>query len=408
METSNNQAVVVYQENHFWSLGLLAVIVSQFLSALADNALLFAAIAALRALNAPDWQIPLLQEFFVIGFILFAPFVGLIADKFPKGRVLLGANIVKLLGSLGMVFGLGPIFCYGIVGIGAAAYSPAKYGILGQLVKEDQLVKANGIMEGSTIVAILLGAMFGGFFADDSPSVALGAVLICYILAIIGNFFIPKLSAISPHQSLSIRPAVKEFLHSLVSLFRNGNARFSMLGTGIFWGAGSTLRFLLVAWVPLALNIENNKTPALLNAVVAIGIAAGAFFAAKFITLKNVYKAIPAGFCIGLAVVCFAYTTNVYIAVLLLVILGALGGFFVVPLNAMLQDEGIKTIGAGHAVAVQNLTENTLMLLMVGLYTLMLKVGVEIIPAAVLFGCLISFGILSISMMKYFSSIKIE
>lgn len=389
-----------------WSMGLWAVIISQFLSALADNALLFAAIAALRVLAAPDWQIPMLQEFFVIGFILFAPFVGLIADKFPKGRVLLGSNALKLVGAVLMAFGFSPIFCYGIVGIGAAAYSPAKYGILGQLVSSDKLVKANGIMEGSTIVAILLGAVFGGFFADDSPEIALGAVIICYILAIIGNFFIPKLPAISPNHKLHLIEALKAFFNSFMTLFRNNAARFSMLGTGIFWGAGSTLRFLLVAWVPLALGIENNKTPALLNAAVAIGIAIGAFLAAKFISLKNVARVIPAGLGIGLTVVVFAYTHNIYLAVLLLVFLGLLGGFFVVPLNALLQEEGHNSVGAGHAVAVQNFVENTAMLCMVGLYTLMLKVGVEVIPAAVLFGFLITFGIAAISLIRFLVNLK--
>ena len=302
------------------SRGMIAVLIAQFLSALADNALLFAAIAMLHAQLAPSWQTPLLQAVFVIAFIFLAPFVGPLADAWPKGRVMLLANAMKFGGAASMLLGLHPLIAYNLVGIGAAAYSPAKYGILSELVGKDQLVKANGMMEGSTIVAILLGALLGGMLADRSVTQALTAVCACYLLAAAANALIPRLPVAHPLAHYSPAVLVRDFWQAVRILFRQPDARFSLLGTSVFWGSGSTLRLLLVAWVPVALGVSDLSMPANLSGAVAIGIAFGAAGAASFVSLEKVNRALPAGILIGLVIIVFAQATNLYAAVALLVL----------------------------------------------------------------------------------------
>lgn len=375
------------------SQGMIAVLTAQFLSALADNALLFAAIALLRSYNAPSWQIPMLQEFFVAAFILLAPFVGPFADGFPKGRVMLIANLLKFGGASAMFMGMNPLLSYGLVGLGAAAYSPAKYGILSELVKEKDLVKANGMMEGSTIVAILLGAVAGGKLADASVSTALISVCICYLVAACANILIPKLPAAKVNQSFSPILLIKNFGLALRVLFTNRDARLSLLGTSVFWGAGSTLRLILVAWVPVALGIVDLSMPANMSGAVAIGIAVGATFAASTISLNNVNRVLPVGMAIGVLIMLFAHSTDIYVAIALLVLVGGTGGFYVVPLNALLQERGHETVGAGNAVAVQNFVENCTMLTLVGLYILMEKSGISVVQSATIFGAVIFISI---------------
>jgi LPLT family lysophospholipid transporter-like MFS transporter len=369
--------------------GMIAVLAAQFLSALADNALLFAAIAMLRVVDAPAWQIPLLQAAFVIAFIVLAPFVGTVADAWPKGRVMLAANTVKFAGAAAMLLGIHPLIAYNLVGIGAAAYSPAKYGILSELVGPQHLVKANGLMEGSTIVAILLGAVAGGKLADASVYTALSAICVCYLLAAAVNALIPRLPPAHPLENYSPARLISEFWTALVVLLRNRDARFSMLGTSVFWGSGSTLRLLLVAWVPVALGIADLSMPANMSGAVAIGIAVGAAGAARFINLENVNRALPAGILIGLVTIVFAHVTNLYTSIALLMLIGACGGFYVVPLNALLQDRGHNTVGAGHAIAIQNLIENVTMLVFIGLYTLMEASGMNVVLSASLFGAMV-------------------
>ncbi len=382
--------------HNLFSRGIIAVLIAQFISALADNALLFAAIALLKSYSAPAWQIPMLQEFFVVAFILLAPFVGPFADGFPKGRVMLIANMLKLLGAGAMLVGVNPLVAYGMVGIGAAAYSPAKYGILSELVSADKLVKANGLMEGSTIVAILLGAVLGGKLADISVSIALISVCGSYFLAAIANTLIPRLPIARPDTKFQPIKLAKEFFEALKVLSLNKEARFSLIGSSVFWGTGSTLRLLLVAWVPVALSIPDLSMPANLSAAVAIGIAIGATLAANFISLKNINRVLPAGILIGVLIMLLAYSTQLYTAIGLLILIGAAGGFYVVPLNALLQARGHATVGAGNAVAVQNFFENLCMMVLVGLYIVMEKNNVPVVTATFTFGCLI---LLAISML---------
>ncbi|EBV2042718.1 lysophospholipid transporter LplT [Salmonella enterica subsp. enterica serovar Java] len=376
-----------------WSKGMLSVIVAQFLSAFGDNALLFATLALLKAQFYPDWSQPVLQMVFVGAYILFAPFVGQIADSFAKGRVMMVANGLKLAGAAGICLGINPFVGYTLVGIGTAAYSPAKYGILGELTTGDKLVKANGMMEASTIAAILLGSVAGGVLADWHVIAALVACALAYAGAVAANLFIPKLVAARPGQSWRLSAMTRSFFSACVVLWRNGETRFSLVGTGLFWGAGVTLRFLLVLWVPVALGITDNATPTYLNAMVAVGIVVGAGAAAKLVTLETVSRCMPAGILIGVVVAIFSLQHALLPAYALLLLIGMLGGFFVVPLNALLQERGKKSVGAGNAIAVQNLGENSAMLLMLGLYSLAVLVGVPAVAIGIGFGVLFALAI---------------
>ena len=376
-----------------WSRGMMAVIAAQFLSAMADNALLFGALALLRIDHYPAWTEPLLQEFFVGAFIILAPFAGPFADALPKGRVMLISNGLKLAGALGMWAGLNPFLSYGLVGIGAAAYSPAKYGILSELVSMDQLVKANGLLESSTIAAILAGAIVGGQLADWNVWGSLGVVTACYGAAAVANLLIPRLPAARVLEALSIGSVLRQFGSAVRVMVKTPDTRFSMIGTSLFWGTGGTMRFLLVAWVPVALGITNMKMPAYFNGALAVGIVIGAALASKFITLQRADRALPAGVLIGLAVCILAVTTNIPAAYTVMTLVGACGGFFVVPLNALLQERGRESVGSGNAIAVQNLAENSAMLLMIGLYTLAVRAGAPIVSIAGLFGVALAVAI---------------
>lgn len=303
------------------------------------------------------------------------------------------ANGLKLLGAASICIGINPFIGYTLVGVGAAAYSPAKYGILGELTTGDKLVKANGLMESSTIAAILLGSMAGGILADWHVLASLGVCALVYAGAVAANLMIPRLAAARPGQSWRFTPMTRSFFSACSLLWRNGETRFSLVGTSLFWGAGVTLRFLLVLWVPVALGITDNATPTYLNAMVAVGIVVGAGLAAKLVTLETVARCMPAGILIGVAVTFFSLQHAVLPAYGILMLIGMLGGFFVVPLNALLQERGKRSVGAGNAIAVQNLGENTAMLLMLGLYSLAVKVGVPVVGVGVGFGVLFALAI---------------
>jgi LPLT family lysophospholipid transporter-like MFS transporter len=370
------------------SLGMAALLSAQFLSALADNAVLIAAIAVLKGqLRAGD--VPFLQAAFVIPFIFLAPWVGRLADAYPKGRVMLVANGVKLLGAGLMASGLLLVPAYGLIGMGAAAYSPAKYGILSQMFRRERLVKANGLLEGSTIVAILLGVVLGGLLADISVGMAFTAVLGCYGLAALFNLAIPAVPAEKGGKRLGVVAQARHFAGTLRALTADRDARFSLLGTSVFWGSGSTLRLMLFAWVPVVLGLSDNQTPANLMGALSVGIVAGAAGAGAWVTLQNVNRALLGGLLLGPLVMALAVVHSLGLAYALMVAIGAGGGFFVVPLNALLQERGHRSVGAGQALAIQNFAENLAMLIFVGLYSAAAKAGAPVTISAAAFGFLI-------------------
>lgn len=376
--------------------GFFTLLAAQFLSALADNALLFAAIALLQQMHAPDWHKPLLLQFFVISYIVLAPFVGSFADALPKGRVMFISNGIKFIGSLAMVLGLPPLYAYGIVGIGAAAYSPAKYGILTELLPPDKLVSANGWMEGSTVIAIILGAIIGGKMANIDPQGAIIAITGLYLAAAAFNAFIPKLPIDHTIAKKSLPFILRDFYQSFIALWRDPQGQVSLAVTTLFWGAGATLRLVVIAWAAVALSLGLDHATQL-TATVAFGVALGSVIAARYITLENSVKVLPAGIVMGLLVIAMVWVTEWHIAAVLLFMIGILSGFFVVPLNALLQHRGHLLIGAGHSIAVQNFNENLGILILSGGYTLMVKAHLHINHIVVIFGL---FVIITMSMIN--------
>ena len=381
------------------------ILIAQFLSALADNALLFAAIALLASISAPEWHTPLLQQFFVISYILLAPFVGSIADAFPKGSVMFFSNMVKVIGCAAMIFGMQPLYAYGIVGIGAAAYSPAKYGILTELLPSRLLVKANGWMEGSTVAAIIFGAILGGFLATHNLQSAMWIIGAIYLAAAIFNYFIPKLPIDHKLEKKTLFYILKDFLHAFLTLWKDPLGQVSLAVTTLFWGAGATLRLVVLSWAAIVLNFTIEQSTQLI-AMVAVGIAVGSVIASKYITLEKSVKVLPAGIVMGLLVVAMVFITNWMLAGFLLFVIGALSGFFVVPLNALLQHRGHILIGAGHSIAVQNFNEHIGILIMLGLYLLMVKADIPINAITAAFGIFI---ILSMSIInRVYRNIKVK
>jgi MFS transporter, LPLT family, lysophospholipid transporter len=386
------------------NLGFYIILLAQFVSALADNALLFAAIALLQQMQSPDWHTPLLQEFFVISYIVLAPFVGSIADAFPKGRVMFISNGIKFIGTIAMIFGLPPLYAYGIVGIGAAAYSPAKYGILTEYLPPAMLVKANGWMEGSTVLAIILGAIIGGKLASIDVQMTMGIITGLYLAAATFNMYIPRLPI--DHKLPKRNPLYifKDFWHSFKVLWKDPMGQVSLAVTTLFWGAGATLRLVVLAWAAIALDFGLEHATQL-TAMVAVGIAVGSIFAAKYIKLEDSIKVLPAGILMGLLVMAMVLIHDWRVASGLLFLIGALSGFFVVPLNALLQHRGHLLIGAGHSIAVQNFNENLGILVLIGVYALMVKAELSINLIVIAFGLFVSLsmsGIYRLYKMKTF------
>jgi MFS transporter, LPLT family, lysophospholipid transporter len=379
---------------------MIATLGAQFLSALADNALLFAALALVRKLHYPAWSGPLIQEFFVGAYILLAPFVGAFADTQPKGRVMAFANVAKFVGSLGMCLHMNPFLCYALVGSGAAANSPAKYGILGELTTREQLVKANGLLEASTIAAILLGAAAGGILTDWSIEGALMLITACYAASALSALSIPRLKRTVPIVNFSVPASIKAFVSQTRALLNRPKARLAVVGTALFWGAGAALRFLVIAWVPVALKITNNRVPGFLTAMVAVGIVVGAGLAARFVRLGTHRRALPAGMLIGIGVCLLPFAKTPPLAFVLMAFVGTCSGFFVVPLDALLQRQGDDGAGVGSAIAIQNFFENLSMLALVAGYTAASYMSVSVNDIAVGFGLFIALSMGALNLMR--------
>ncbi len=396
--------------------GFYTILAAQFFSALADNALLFAAIALLALMGAPDWHTPILQQSFIVSFIILAPFVGAFADSLPKGRVMFISNAIKMAGCVAMLIGVNPLLAYGLVGFGAAAYSPAKYGILTEYLPPEKLVLANSWMEGLTVTAIILGAVVGGVllspnvsgailqhlnvpFIHSPPDLAIGIVFLLYAVAAMFNLYIPLLPI--DHKPLSNDPVflIKEFAHCFKLLWKDPLGQVSLAVTTLFWGAGATLRLLVLTWAAIALNYDMSSA-AKLTAWVAVGIAIGAILAARFVKLEHAVKVLPVGIGMGLLVLVMPLITSPLLATLLLIGIGAMGGFFVVPMNALLQHRGHLLMGAGSSIAVQNFNENISIFLMLGLYALLGKLGFSIYTITIVFGLLMA-GIMSLLYKKH-------
>jgi MFS transporter, LPLT family, lysophospholipid transporter len=384
----SNSKDINMSKQPLFTVGMAAIMLAQFFSAFADNAIFFAILAFIKQLHYPEWSQSALQISFVIPFILLSPFVGQFADSMSKGKVMMISNGVKLLGAALICLNISPFLGYFLVGIGAAGYSPAKYGILGELTSGDNLVKANGLIEASTIAAILLGSLAGGHIADLNITLALLTCVLMYGLAVIANIFIPTLPAARKDIEWKFMSMVKNFAKTIKIIFNNKQALYTLLGTSLFWGAGITLRSLLIKWVPFALGITDNSTAPNLNAIVAIGIVIGAGLASIFVPISNTLRCIPAGILMGITVIAFTLQSNMMASYILLIAIGALGGYFLVPLNALVQKIGKELIGAGSVISIQNLSEYSAMMIMLSVYTLAIACDLSVITIGVSFGML--------------------
>jgi len=377
---------------------------AQFFSSLADNALLVVAIALLIDLHAPAFLTPFLKFVFVLFYVILAPFVGAFADSMPKGRVMFISNTIKIVGC-GLLFlamhQYSALMAYAVIGLGAAAYSPAKYGILTELLPPEKLVIANGWIEGLTVASIVLGTVLGGVlitpsvadrlltlnlaFVDTAIEMSIFIVAIVYLVAAIFNLFIPNTGI--DHRIPKKNPVylVQEFAHCVKLLWIDKLGQISLAVTTLFWGAGATLQFIVIKWAEVALDFQLNKA-AQLQGVVALGIAIGAIMAARTVSLKQSLSVIPMGFATGLVVMLMVLVHDLWIAVFLLILIGGMAGFFVVPMNALLQHRGYILMGAGHSIAVQNFNENLSILIMLSFYALLIYYEVHIYVVIVLFG----------------------
>lgn len=408
--------------------GFYTIMAAQFFSSLADNALLIASIALLIQLNGPAWMTPLLKFFFTVSYVVLAPFVGPFADAWPKGKVMFVTNSIKLVGCLLMLFyevfsstGITPyfvvLFAYGTVGLGAAAYSPAKYGILTELLPPEKLVMANGWIEGLTVGSIICGTVLGGvmirpevsskllrfdmpFLATgvDTPAeAAIAVTMIFYLIAAVFNLYIPDTGARYEKQETHPVRLVTDFVHCFSTLWRDKLGQISLAVTTLFWGAGATLQFIVLRWADSHLHMPLGKA-AILQGVFALGIAVGAVLAAKVIPLKRSLHVLPVGILMGAAVMSMTLVTSMPIVYALMISIGAMSGFFVVPMNALLQHRGHVLLSAGHSIAVQNFNENLCILAMLAFYAMLLKMDSDISTIIILFG---QFVVLTMFLVAY-------
>jgi MFS family permease len=378
------------------SKGFYTLLLAQFLSAVADNALLFAAIALLHQLNAPTWHEPLLREFFIISYIVLAPFVGPFADALPKGKVMFLSNGIKFFGCVLALLGVPPLYAYAIVGIGAAAYSPAKYGILTEMLPSNQLIMANGWMEGTTVLAIILGPVFGSTISANDPYFGIAVITAIYMLAAFFNYHIPKMPIDHCVEQRSLSFIMKDFWHAFTTLWKDTQGQVSLAVTTLFWGAGATLQFVVLRWAQQNFGFDQTDATKLIG-VLAVGIAVGSFIASMYVKLEKAANVLPAGIYMGALVVAMVFVHNPIVAAVLLFSIGVLAGYFLVPLNSLLQHRGHSLLGAGHSIAVQNFNENIGILLMLGAYTWMVGKNFEIDHIIIIFGLfvIISMGIIA-------------
>ncbi len=368
------------------SRGVLPLLVAQFLSAFGDNAILFVIVAiVLQESNAPAWYIPALQSSFLAAYVISAPWVGPFADSRSKPVVLIIGNLFKAAGIGLILLNIEPIAAYAVVGLGAAIYSPAKYGILPELVPPKELMKANSLIEASTITAIIVGTLAGGLLADASVPAALWMVVGAYLVSIVATFAIPKLKA----HGATLRGALGDFATITREFLSTPRARFSMLGGSLFWGASAVLRVALVAWAPLVLAMDTAGDISILTLFLAVGVIIGAAIVPKLITLKTLRRARIAAYAMGILMLLFSGVETIWPARVALLLIGVAGGMFVVPINAALQEIGHAGVGSGRAIAIQNFFQNFAMLIMVGLYTAAAAGGVGPVQAILALGAFI-------------------
>ena len=389
--------------------GFYTIMSAQFFSSLADNALFVAAVELLRTSGQPEWQRAALVPMFALFYVVLAPFVGAFADAVPKGKVMFASNTIKVIGCLLMLLSLHPLMAYAIVGLGAAAYSPAKYGILTELLPPSQLVKANGWIEGLTIASIILGVVLGGQLMgrqiapmllsidlpiidtgiDTAPEAAIATIVVLYVIAAIFNLYIPRTDAPLQPFAHGFVGLVRDFSQCNARLWADKLGQISLATTTLFWGVSGNLRYIVLAWAAAALGYTTTQSSSLVG-VVAIGTAVGAIVASVRMRLEHATRVIPLGVAMGLLVIVMNVISNVWVAAPFLIALGVIGGFMVVPMNALLQHRGHNLMGAGRSIAVQNFNEQACILGLGAFYTGMTRFGLSAFGAITIFGIVVA------------------
>ncbi|HEX2009497.1 MAG TPA: lysophospholipid transporter LplT [Roseateles sp.] len=389
--------------------GFYTIMSAQFFSSLADNALFVAAVELLRTSGEPEWQRAALVPMFALFYVVLAPFVGAFADAVPKGKVMFYSNSIKVVGCLMMLFGSHPLFAYAIVGLGAAAYSPAKYGILTELLPPSQLVKANGWIEGLTIASIIMGVLLGGQLVgdrvsamllgfdlpllttgiDSAPEAAIASLVGLYVIAALFNLRIPRTDAPLQPVGHGLLGLVRDFASCNSRLWQDKLGQISLATTTLFWGVSGNLRYIVLAWAAAALGYGTTQASSLVG-VVAIGTAVGAVVASVYMRLDRATGVIPLGIAMGLLVILMNGIGNVWLAAPFLIVLGGIGGFLVVPMNALLQHRGHNLMGAGRSIAVQNFNEQACILGLGALYTALTRFGMSAFGAITIFGLVVA------------------
>ena len=378
--------------------GIPALLTAQFFSVFADNALLFIGIALLRANASPQWQVPCLEQIFLVGFVVLAPFAGPLAERMPKGKLLFFSNGLKFVGASFMWAGIHPLLSYLVVGVGAVLYATAKRSILVEQVPADKLVKMNGLLEGSSIVAILVGAVAGGYLADHSLSLGWKVLAALYFLSAVANCFIPNTLPRDVGAPVGRLRMLSNFVVVLRKMRGDRQIALALYASSLVWASAIAIRLMAVVWASTVLGRSDLATPALLNGVVAIGIAVGAIFSARLVKLRHLSQVLALAACVGVILMIFSVANNLLGAKVLMFVLGTMVGAVLIPLNSIVQYRGHTLVGAGNAVASQAFMEYGTAVIALGLFALSQKAGMSLFSFNFALGCMMLAGLSALAL----------
>jgi LPLT family lysophospholipid transporter-like MFS transporter len=394
--------------------GFFYLISAQFASGLADNALLILGIAFLSEQGYPGWWAPLLKFSFTLSYVFLAPLMGPLADAFSKAKLMACMNALKVVGVAFIFTSFHPMLAFAIAGMAASAYAPAKYGLVTETVPADQLVKANGWLEVTVVMAVILGTACGGLLVASKSFVWMStlnlsfiellglsletqyagpllSLIVIYSIAGLLNFGIPSVNIRYVQQSMKPIALFKNFILSNRILWQDPVGKLSLAVTTLFWGIGAVVQFAVLLWAKEALNMPLEQA-SLLQAVVAFGVIFGAGMAGHYVALQNAYKVLPLGLWLGLSLPALAFSTSLWIAIPLMLITGFAGGMLMVPMNAVLQNRGYTLLTAGRSIAVQGFNENASVMVMLGVYSGLLALEMPLQWVMVIMGSVMTLG----------------
>jgi MFS transporter, LPLT family, lysophospholipid transporter len=396
--------------------GFFYLISAQFASGLADNALLILGIAFLSEQGYPGWWAPLLKFSFTLSYVFLAPLMGPLADAFSKAKLMACMNALKVVGVAFIFTSFHPVLAFAIAGMAASAYAPAKYGLVTETVPAEQLVKANGWLEVTVVMAVILGTACGGLLVASKSFVWMStlnlsfiellglsletqyagpllSLIVIYIIAGLLNLGIPSVNIRYVQQSMKPVALFKNFIQSNRILWQDPVGKLSLAVTTLFWGIGAVVQFAVLLWAKEALDMPLEQA-SLLQAVVAFGVIFGAGMAGHYVALHNAYKVLPLGLWLGLSLPALAFSTSLWIAIPLMLITGFAGGMLMVPMNAVLQNRGYTLLTAGRSIAVQGFNENASVMVMLGVYSGLLALELPLQWVMVMMGTVMTVGMI--------------